>query len=137
MDCHDLNTSKDCFVDANQNQKLIETDQYNTNNHHRPPTEQNMKNQITTVRLVLNRFAFQELLLIFFFVLLINNYFQNDDVRIRADGKGYYDYLPALFIYHDLNFQCIDTLVTELYIHRESSNGYLPEINGVCPITFR
>lgn len=89
-----------------------------------------MKKQITTLRLVLNRFAFQEFLLIFFFVLLINNYFQNDDVRIRADGKGYYDYLPALFIYHDLNFQFTDTLVTELYIHRESSIGYLPEVNG-------
>lgn len=73
---------------------------------------------------------YQELLLILLFVILVNNYFKNEKLRILADGKGYYDYLPALVIYHDLNFQFIDTLVTELYNHREASRGYLPEVNG-------
>src|SRR5207249_3332740 len=27
---------------------------------------------------------------------------------IEADGKGYYAYLPAIFIYHDLNFSFFD-----------------------------
>lgn len=26
------------------------------------------------------------------------------DRMISSDGKGYYAYLPAVFIYHDLNF---------------------------------
>ncbi len=29
---------------------------------------------------------------------------------IKADGKGYYAYLPAIFIYHDLNFSFFDSI---------------------------
>ncbi len=29
---------------------------------------------------------------------------------IKVDGKGYYAYLPALFIYHDLNFNFFDSI---------------------------
>ena len=71
-----------------------------------------------------------EFLVVFAAVLIINNYLGNQDVVIKADGKGYYDYLPATFIYQDLNFHFTDTLVTEYYDHKSYSSGYLKSING-------
>ena len=43
-----------------------------------------------------------EVLIIFIYVLLINNYIGNVEKTIKADGLCYYDYLPSLFIHHDL-----------------------------------
>ena len=43
-----------------------------------------------------------EAFIIFIFIFLINNYFRNEVVTIKADGIGYYDYLPSIFIHHDL-----------------------------------
>ncbi len=40
---------------------------------------------------------------------------------IEADGKGYYAYLPAVFIYHDLNFGFFDPIEKEKYY---DPNGY-------------
>ncbi|MDQ3111813.1 MAG: hypothetical protein M3R17_18145 [Bacteroidota bacterium] len=34
---------------------------------------------------------------------------------IASDGKGYYSYLPAVFIYHDLNFSFFDTIENKYY----------------------
>lgn len=34
---------------------------------------------------------------------------------VEADGKGYYAYLPAIFIYHDLNFGFFDHIEKEKY----------------------
>ena len=42
-----------------------------------------------------------EVVIIFLFIILINNYFKNTETAIKADGVGYYDYLPSLFIHHD------------------------------------
>ncbi len=73
---------------------------------------------------------FQEVAIIFLYLVLLNNYFERKEVVIIADGKGYYDYLPATFIYHDLNFNYTDTLITEFYNHKEYNAGINPEING-------
>jgi len=43
-----------------------------------------------------------ELLIVFIYVVSINNYFGNVDEKIKADGIGYYDYLPSIFIHHDI-----------------------------------
>lgn len=43
------------------------------------------------------------LLTLVLFIACINNYIGNTALRIQADGIGYYDYLPATFIYHDLH----------------------------------
>jgi hypothetical protein len=43
-----------------------------------------------------------EVFIIFCLIFLINNYFKNETVTIKADGIGYYDYLPSIFIHHDL-----------------------------------
>lgn len=56
-----------------------------------------------------------EVFILFLLVVLINNYFGRKDVIIKADGKGYYDYLPAMYIYNDLQFSYLDTLTSELY----------------------
>ncbi len=49
---------------------------------------------------------------------------------IQSDGKGYYAYLPAVFIYNDLNFEFFDKVEREKYYdenlyydYRSSSNG--------------
>lgn len=34
---------------------------------------------------------------------------------ISCDGKGYYSYLPAVFIYHDLNFNFFDSVENKYY----------------------
>ena len=33
---------------------------------------------------------------------------QSWDRVINSDGKGYYAYLPAIFIYHDLQFKFVE-----------------------------
>jgi hypothetical protein len=43
-----------------------------------------------------------EVFIISVYVFLINNFFGNVDVTMKADAEGYYDYLPSLFIHHDL-----------------------------------
>ena len=63
-------------------------------------------------------------------LLVINNYLGNQELVIKADGKGYYDYLPATFIYHDLNFHFTDTLKTDFYDQKSYSSGYLKTVNG-------
>jgi hypothetical protein len=43
-----------------------------------------------------------EIFIIFALLVIINNYFEREKILIKSDGAGYYDYLPALFIYGDL-----------------------------------
>ncbi len=72
----------------------------------------------------------QELLILFLFLLLLNNFIGHPSQVIVADGKGYYDYLPALFIYNDLNFNYTDTLVTQFYDHKAYNSGINLLVNG-------
>jgi hypothetical protein len=71
-----------------------------------------------------------EIAVVFLYLLLLNNFLGRKEVVIVADGKGYYDYLPATFIYKDLNFGYTDTLVSEYYNHREYNQGINPVIEG-------
>jgi hypothetical protein len=71
-----------------------------------------------------------EALVILTVLLVINNYLGNQELLIKADGKGYYDYLPATFIYGDLNFNYTDTLQTDYYDQKSYSSGYLKQVNG-------
>jgi hypothetical protein len=53
---------------------------------------------------------------------------------LRVDGKGYYAYLPAVFIYHDLNFGFYDTIENKEYFNKNNvydyrSNGNWKTIN--------
>ena len=71
-----------------------------------------------------------ELLILLAVILVINNYLGNKDRVINADGKGYYDYLPAAFIYDDLNFNYLDTLQTNNYDHKMEAEGYIRQVDG-------
>jgi hypothetical protein len=71
-----------------------------------------------------------ELVICFIALFVFNNYIKHSDQVIRADGLGYYNYLPAIFIYHDLNFEFTDTLQTEFYNHQEANAGILRSVNG-------
>jgi len=48
------------------------------------------------------RLIFNETLIIFLYVFLVNNFIGNVDEKFVGDGRGYYDYLPSIFIHHDL-----------------------------------
>lgn len=50
---------------------------------------------------ILKSLFIKELVLIFLFILTVNNYIGNSDKTISADGIGYYEYLPSIFIHHD------------------------------------
>jgi hypothetical protein len=71
-----------------------------------------------------------EVVIVFLYLLLLNNFLGRKEVVIVADGKGYYDYLPATFIYKDLNFGYTDTLVTEYYKHQAYNQGINPLVDG-------
>lgn len=47
------------------------------------------------------------------------------DVVINADGRGYYEYLPALFIYNDIRYNYLDTLETDYYKPEQTSQYYV------------
>lgn len=49
---------------------------------------------------------------------------------IEADAKGYYAYLPAIFIYHDLNFGFFDSIENHIYYNQNLEYNYLRTING-------
>jgi hypothetical protein len=71
-----------------------------------------------------------EALVVIIALFVINNYLVRPEFFIKADGKGYYDYLPAAFIYNDLNFEYTDTLQTEFYDQKSYTAGYLHTVNG-------
>ncbi len=78
----------------------------------------------------INWHLFIELSIVIIYIILLNNYLGRKNVVIQADGKGYYEYLPAIVIYKDLNFVYADTLQTDFYDHKKEVAGYTPTING-------
>lgn len=60
---------------------------------------------------------FLECLIVFLAYRITLNNIDAEQPVIRGDGKGYYDYLPAIFIYNDLNFD----------FRKKPIAGYLPE----------
>ena len=49
---------------------------------------------------------------------------------LEADAKGYYAYLPAAFIYNDLNFGFFDQIEREKYYSENLYYNYLAKSNG-------
>lgn len=49
---------------------------------------------------------------------------------IRTDGKGYYAYLPAIFIYHDLNFGFFEKIEKKEYYDKYLYYDYRSGANG-------
>ena len=48
-----------------------------------------------------SKYLIVEMIIIFGFIFSINNYIGNVEKTINADGIGYYDYLPSIFIHND------------------------------------
>lgn len=60
------------------------------------------------IKNIFNRFiatVFLELLLVFIGFKISKSYLEPERQVIRSDGKGYYDYLPALFIYEGFEYR--------------------------------
>lgn len=49
---------------------------------------------------------------------------------ILADGKGYYSYLPAVFIYHDANLGFYDKIEKQDYYNPQNSYDYRSYVNN-------
>ncbi|MCB0478644.1 MAG: hypothetical protein KDC84_10795 [Crocinitomicaceae bacterium] len=49
---------------------------------------------------------------------------------VRTDGKGYYAYLPAIFIYDDLNFGFYDHIENEKYFNPKTGYDYRSNSEG-------
>ncbi|NOX46022.1 MAG: hypothetical protein GXO89_03475, partial [Chlorobi bacterium] len=58
------------------------------------------------------------LVILFVYLFLsfsIKKPYENWDRVINSDGKGYYAYLPAIFIYHDLDYKFIESYEDRYY----------------------
>jgi len=49
---------------------------------------------------------------------------------VESDGKGYYAYLPAIFIYNDLNFGFFDEIEKEKYYDENLYYDYRSGAHG-------
>jgi len=55
------------------------------------------------------------------------NYWRN---ILESDAKGYYSYLPAIFVYQDLNFGFFDKVEKEKYYNKNTFYDYRSSFNG-------
>lgn len=85
-----------------------------------------MYKTITIVRSVFN-----ELLITFLLVFLLANVIGQTDKTINADGIGYYDYLPSIFIYHDLNRHNLNLIQSPEKFNRVNSIAAYAKNDGV------
>lgn len=70
---------------------------------------------LLSIKQIDKRFFLRELIIALILLFVYNNYMLKKVNVINADGRGYYEYLPALFIYNDIHFNYLDTLVTDYY----------------------
>jgi len=63
-----------------------------------------------------------EIILILFIILFIGfkDPYRPWDRIINSDGKGYYAYLPAIFIYHDLQYKFVEQYESQYYPSNKS-----------------
>lgn len=63
-------------------------------------------------------------------LIVANNFWEKPEQHINSDGRGYYEYLPATFIYGDLKLNYLDTLECEYYDSQIFQEKFYPKING-------
>src|SRR3972149_6597095 len=63
------------------------------------------KNYKIKVEIIIRFFhkIWREFLFISLYIFILNVYIGKQETTINADGIGYYDYLPSLFIHKDMN----------------------------------
>ena len=71
-------------------------------------------------------------IMVLMFVITVNIYWGGERWRhvLQADAKGYYAYLPAVFIYQDLNFSFFDHIEKEKYYRDYLYYDYRAFVNG-------
>ncbi|MCO5258654.1 MAG: hypothetical protein M9916_00740 [Crocinitomicaceae bacterium] len=77
----------------------------------------------------------REVLLVIILLFVANNFLykknlDNKEIFILADGRGYYEYLPALFIYHDIKLDYLDTIQTDFYTQENTLPIFLDFNSG-------
>jgi len=85
-----------------------------------------MRNFINTILKFLKTII-AELVIVSLYLFIINNYIGKTDKTINADGIGYYDYLPSIFIYKDINRKDISITDDSLLYQRINSLGVYVE----------
>lgn len=82
-------------------------------------------------KMTISKVAIAVIMLIMVFISSNLNW-GNDNWRgiIEADGKGYYAYLPAIFIYNDLNFGFFEEIEKEKYYDKNFYYDYRSGANG-------
>jgi len=76
------------------------------------------------------KFIAWELIIVLLLIFTLTHYFIDEEKTIRADGLGYYDYLPSIFIYHD--FVRLNTNTNthpDLYHRIEKTGVYIDYYN--------
>lgn len=71
-----------------------------------------------------------EILIILLFLIVSNNFLTKRADLIHADGRGYYEFLPAAFIYHDLELNYLDTLQSEFYDTKLMSQDFYKRLEN-------
>ena len=69
-----------------------------------------------------------EALIVVALLFILNNYMGYEKKTIKADGQGYYEYLPALFIYGD--FPCRSDVESQRDYSRINEFGFYLEYKG-------
>lgn len=69
----------------------------------------------SSFKIIEKKFYLREVFIVLALLFVYNNFTFKKEVVINADGRGYYEYLPALFIYDDMHFGYLDTLQTDYY----------------------
>lgn len=77
----------------------------------------------------------RELAILLFLLFAYKNFLYKKDLKqhtpiICADGRGYYEYLPATFIYKDFHFSYLDTIQSEFYPNDLMKTFYENHIDG-------
>lgn len=73
---------------------------------------------------------FGEVLIVLLFFVISNNFLAERPNLIEADGRGYYEFLPATFIYDDLTLSYLDTLQTDFYDDQMISEEFYPKLEN-------
>lgn len=79
-----------------------------------------------------HRSFFGSSILILAFLIISNNFFSKSaKIKINSDGRAYYEYLPAIFIYKDLRLNYLDTLVSKQYDANYLKEHFYKKQNGI------
>ncbi|TND02867.1 MAG: hypothetical protein FD123_4014 [Bacteroidetes bacterium] len=93
-----------------------------------------MSRQILTTILALIRSVIFEILVVCVLLLTFYNYIGIADTHIGADGEGYYEYLPSVFIHKDINRKDSDPKKNPELFARTGSMGVYADLDSITRV---